>query len=96
MSDLFGWDDAESAATAARVAALGNALQADIAALNGQIKNRAGWIGPENDTFQAVYDSWQQAATAVEDVLGGVSQLLTGAGDAVAKYREEIDKAINA
>ncbi|GAA1482462.1 hypothetical protein GCM10009624_29020 [Gordonia sinesedis] len=94
--DLFGWDADASSAAAARVAAAGQALQADIAALNAQIQNRPGWIGPEHDTFQRVYDGWQKAATAVEDTLAGVAKLIEGSGDAVEKYREAINKALDA
>ncbi|MET9203426.1 hypothetical protein [Gordonia sp. NPDC003585] len=93
--DLFGWDEEAAASAATRVASAGAALQADIVALNGRIQHKAGWVGPEHELFEDVYDAWQKAATVVEDILEVTSKLVGGANTAVGSYRDGIREALN-
>lgn len=50
----------------------------------------AGWSGAASDSFHQLFQQWKQGADQVQDALHGISQQLSGAGDAYQQTEDAI------
>lgn len=99
MSDLFAWDNGIAPATASQVASAGRTLSSNLSTLVTQVnaaKDSGAWDGYEEQAFQQIFENWRMGAEGIFGVLDGVSKMVTGTDEAVSKYREEIQKALDA
>jgi WXG100 family type VII secretion target len=55
----------------------------------------AGWEGAASSQFEALFTSWKQGATQVQESLAGISQLLSGAGQAYQQTEEQIRQSMS-
>ena len=50
----------------------------------------AGWVGAASQQFNALFTQWKTGADQVQEALHGISQQLSGAGDAYQQTEDAI------
>ncbi len=56
-------------------------IDSELATLRGRVVPiSSSWTGQAQDRFQTLYDEWNRSARALQEALGGISQLLAQAG----------------
>lgn len=50
----------------------------------------AGWVGAASDQFSVLFQQWKDGADQVQQALHGISQQLSGAGDAYQQTEDAI------
>ena len=61
----------------------------------GSLRNRvapvgASWNGQASERFQVLYDEWSRSAQSLQQALGGISQLLSSAGQSYEEAERRI------
>jgi WXG100 family type VII secretion target len=54
----------------------------------------AGWEGAASAQFETLFTTWKQGAVQVQESLAGISQLLSGAGQAYTQTEEQIRQSL--
>ncbi len=56
-------------------------IDSELASLRSRVAPiGASWTGPAHERFQVLYDEWSRSAQSLQQALGGISQLLSSAG----------------
>ncbi len=72
---------AELLALSQQVNGTAGQIEAELGSLRGRVLPISGtWSGAAQDRFQALYDDWSRNAQGLQQALGGISQLLSQAG----------------
>ena len=85
----FGTTVEEMARVGGRVLAVDAEVQADLAALRGQLAPLQGaWVGEAATSFQALMARWDADARALSAALRAIGEAIQGSGDT---YRQQED-----
>ena len=66
-------------------------IDSELATLRSRVLPISGtWTGQAQDHFQSLYDEWNRSAQALQQALGGISQLLGQAGQSYEEAEQRI------
>ncbi len=86
---VFSVDSDAVLSTTAAVRGTSDRLQADAAAMLGQLTAlQSSWTGQASAAFQSVIDQWRAAHRQVEDALTSINQALAAAGRQYAEAEQ--------
>lgn len=72
---------AELMSLSTQVNGTAGSIESELGSLRSRVLPISGtWAGQAQDRFQALYDDWNRNAQGLQQALGGISQLLSQAG----------------
>jgi WXG100 family type VII secretion target len=97
MADGFGTTVEEMQRAGRHVFAVNDTVQADLAALRGQLTPLAGaWRGEASAAFTALMARWDADARSLNDALRGIGEAIQGSGRTYQQQEEQASAGMSA